>query len=99
MHSGSLRFISVAHTLLDSSLHLVSVSHGLSRIQVIIAGLEDEFTTKYSGWMNSGNADSMVALLPGFNDRDRTEGRLLIGAWYAFQPGTANYRKVIFSRQ
>jgi two-component sensor histidine kinase len=95
LNAAFLQVNSQAQYSLDSTLIIASRAHAVSAIPIITEGMNDAFCSKYSSWMNTGRADSMIALLPGFNAALRAEGQLLIGAWYAFQPGDRNYRTAI----
>jgi two-component sensor histidine kinase len=80
---------------LDSTL-LLSAGHlGSSRIPVIAEGLDTTFCDRYGGWITSGNVDSFIRILPAIRRPDQLKATWLIGAWYAFQPGPANYRKAV----
>ena len=80
---------------LDSTL-LLSAGHlGSSRIPVIAEGLDTAFCHRYGGWITSGHVDSFIRILPAIGHQDQLKATWLIGAWYAFQPGPANYSKAV----
>lgn len=95
LSAASLTVITQGRILLDSTVILSAQYRGMSRIPVITEGFDDTVGKRYAGWMNTGNVDSMVTALPGLDRNIRTPARLLVGAWYAFQPGAAHYRKAI----
>ncbi|TDW96359.1 two-component sensor histidine kinase [Dinghuibacter silviterrae] len=81
--------------LLDSTLILVSQYHGVSRSSVITEGFDDDFCARYAGWVRTGNVDSIIKVLPGLGGDIQTRVRILLGAWYAYQPGAEHYRMAI----
>jgi len=95
LNAADRQVLSYGHLSLDSTLIVICREHGLSPAPVVLEGMDDAFTRGYSRWMNTGHVDTLLALLPGLDAAGRAEGKLLIGAWYAFQPGPANYRKAI----
>ncbi len=80
---------------LDSALFLSAGRLGSSRIAVIAEGLDAAFCDRYGGWITSGNVDSFIRVLPAISRPDQLKATWLIGAWYAFQPGPANYHKAV----
>lgn len=95
LNAADRQVLNYGYLSLDSTLIVACREHGISPALVITEGMNDAFTTSYSRWMNTGYVDSLLALLPELDAAGRAEGTLLIGAWYAFQPGRANYRKAI----
>ncbi len=95
MSAASLTVITQGLILLDSTVILNAQYRSISRIPVITEGFDTTFCKQYAGWMKTGNVDSMVAALPRMDRNIRIPARLMVGAWYAFQPGTEHYRKAI----
>ncbi|HXB08072.1 MAG TPA: histidine kinase dimerization/phosphoacceptor domain -containing protein [Puia sp.] len=80
---------------LDTALLISSAHLGLNRIDVIAEGFDAVFCDRYGGWINTGNVDSFIRILPNLGSSDQVKAKWLIGAWYAFQPGASNYRKAV----
>jgi len=95
LNAADRQVLNYGHLSLDSTLIVICREYGMSPAPVITEGMNDAFTASHSRWMENGHVDSLLALLPGLDAPGRAEGKLLIGAWYAFQPGPANYRKAI----
>ncbi len=80
---------------LDSALLVSSKHHNFSRISVIAEGLDPQFCDRYGGWIVSDHVDSFIRIFPGIVGSEKLKAEWLAGAWYAFQPGSSNYRKAI----
>src|SRR5258708_29430771 len=72
---------------LDSSLVLVSRKSRLSRWTVITEGFGDGFTPANNTWVDAREPGVAVKRLPTLHGIDHAKLSLLIGAYYAFQPG------------
>src|SRR5579871_370087 len=92
LSAGATTVTSNAQILLDSSLSMSGRNYKISRAPVIMEGLDSLFCAKYANWMKTGNVDSMIERLSGLSKLDEPGVRLLIGAWYAYQPGAEHYR-------
>ncbi len=96
LRAADIQVNTEAQLSLDSTQILAARYFSISPVSVITEGMNDAFCASHSKWMDHGYVDSATALLPLMGAADRTELRLLIGAWFAFQPGNSNYRKAIF---
>lgn len=95
LSSAFYTVVSNAAVLLDSSLILYSKSLRLSRIPVITEGIDDPYCSTHCQWIDNGNVDSIKKELVSLTGVDLTRTLLLIGAYYAFQPGPSNYNTAI----
>lgn len=84
-----------AVVLLDSSLILAANGRKLSRVPVITEGIDDDYCRNNCSWIDRGKADSVINRLTGKENREEARSLLLLGAYYAFQPGAADYEKAI----
>lgn len=87
--------VSYASVLLDSSLLVYSRSLHLSRIKVITEGIDEDYCLEHCQWMDNGKVGIVKKELINLKGIDHTRMLLLIGAYYAFQPGPANYNIAI----
>lgn len=95
MSAASITVSTQGLILLDSTLILSAQYRSVSRVAVITETFDEAFCKQYAGWMKTGNVDSMVTVLPALEKNIRIPARLLVGAWYAFQPCAEYYRKAI----
>lgn len=93
--AAGVTVVTQGRVLLDSTLILSAGFSKMSRVPVITEGFDSALCTRYAGWMDTGNADSMAAAVQNLDKDVRTPVRILLGAWYAFQPGAVHYHKAI----
>ncbi|WEK37844.1 MAG: sensor histidine kinase [Candidatus Pseudobacter hemicellulosilyticus] len=72
----------------DSCLLLASRSLGLSRFSILAEGFGDEKLRHQSSWINQGAPGTGMQLLSGTTGKKQLQVLLLLGAYYAFQPGS-----------
>jgi two-component sensor histidine kinase len=95
LSSAYLQVINEASFSLDSALILASRFRHINPASVITEGMDERFCSLYGRWMSAAYVDSLVRLLPLSKEAARAQCRMLIGAWYDFQPGAGNYRKAL----
>ncbi|MBO9201956.1 MULTISPECIES: sensor histidine kinase [Niastella] len=86
----SSTFINVVHegqVDLDTSLLLASRSLGLSRFSMLAEGINDPGLFEQSGWIDRRDPGYGIRLLSKATGRKRLELLILLGAYYAFEPG------------
>jgi two-component system, sensor histidine kinase PdtaS len=95
LNSAFLYVVRVAGISIDSALILASRSHHMSRVPVITEGIDETWCPDHCQWMDIGKVDSIKSGLLRLQGADHARDLLLIGAYYAFQPGESNYRESI----
>ncbi|MCG2616191.1 ATP-binding protein [Terrimonas sp. NA20] len=75
----------------DTSLYLASRSIGLSRYPLLAEGLNDPELKAQSWWIDTHQPGTGVHLLSAATGQQRLKLLVLLGAYYAFEPG--NYRR------
>ena len=95
LNSAFVYVVRVARISMDSALILASRSHHMSRTPVITEGIDDAWCPNHCQWMDIGKVDSIKSGLLRLQGDDHARDLLLIGAYYAFQPGESNYRESI----
>jgi two-component sensor histidine kinase/tetratricopeptide (TPR) repeat protein len=93
--AANLQVSNQAGFSLDSALILVSGFRQINPAAVITEGFDQRFCSTYGRWLNAAHIHNLIQQLPAFSEADGAQARLLIGAWYDFQPGANNYRKAI----
>lgn len=86
----SSAFVTVAKEAtidLDSSLVITTKFHNLSRSGVISDGIDDGYAEKFCRWIDDRNTRIPQADILKLNGRPKARLMLLLGAYYAFQPG------------
>jgi two-component sensor histidine kinase len=87
--------VRVARISMDSTMILASRSHHMSRVPVITEGIDDGWCKDHCQWMDMEKVDSVKSGLVRVRGADHARDLLLIGAYYAFQPGEACYKEAI----
>jgi two-component sensor histidine kinase len=95
LNSAFIYVVRVARISMDSALILASRSHHMSRVPLITEGIDDGWCPDHCQWMDIGKVDSIKSGLRRLRSADHARDLLLIGAYYAFQPGESNYRESI----
>ena len=95
LNSAFVYVVRVARISMDSALILASRSHHMSRVPLITEGIDDAWCPDHCKWMDNGKVDSIKSGLRRLRSADYARDLLLIGAYYAFQPGENNYRESI----
>ncbi len=72
----------------DSCLYVASRSLGISRYLVLAEGIADAELRNESKWIDRHDPGEGVRLLAKTSGRKRLQSLLLLGAYYAFEPGT-----------
>ncbi|GAO44673.1 sensor histidine kinase [Flavihumibacter petaseus] len=72
----------------DTCLYLASRSLGLSRLPVLAEGIADGDLPRQTAWIDAQQPGTGVALLSSIKGRKRLPLLALLGAYYAFQPGS-----------
>ena len=75
----------------DTCLYLASRSLGLSRYPVLAEGIDDPAIQSQAKWIVNHQPDEGFKLLTKAKGRERLQWLILLGAYYAFEPG--NYDK------
>ncbi len=91
LSSGFNTVLRDARVDLDSSLFITSKRYKQSRVSTIAEGIDDAYTLKNCGWMDTGNIDSAKRQLAKMTGANHARLFLLIGAYYAFHPGFHQY--------
>ena len=95
LNSAFIYVVRVAGISIDSALILASRSHHMSRVPVITEGIDETWCQDHCQWMDIGKVDSVKSGLLRLRGADHARDLLLIGTYYAFQPGENNYRESI----
>ncbi len=95
LNSSFIYVVRVARISIDSTMILASRSHHMSRVPVITEGIDDGWCKDHCQWMDKGKVDSVKSGLVRERGTDHARDLLLIGAYYAFQPGEAYYKEAI----
>jgi two-component sensor histidine kinase len=73
---------------LDSCLYMASRSLGLSRFSILAEGIDDPELFSQSQWIDRGETGNGNRLLTQATGKKRLQLLLLLGSYYAFQPGS-----------
>ncbi len=95
LNSAFIYVVREARISIDSALILASRSHHMSIVPIITEGIDDAWCQDHCQWMDIGKVDSLKSGLWRLQGTDHARDLLLIGAYYAFQPGEINYRESI----
>lgn len=77
----------------DTCLYMASRSLGLSRLPVLAEGINDNQLLEQSQWMDKNNPGAGIRLLSTSTGKRHLQLLLLLGSYYAFQPGNYNRYK------
>ncbi|MFT3702173.1 MAG: sensor histidine kinase [Agriterribacter sp.] len=72
----------------DTCLYIAGRSLGLSRFPVLAEGIDDVALSEQSGWIDLQQPGTAVQLLSTTTGRKHLELLILLGAYYAFEPGS-----------
>lgn len=72
---------------LDRSLYIASRSLGLSRFSILAEGIDDSELFGQSQWIDRRDPGYGIRLLSNATGRKRLELLILLGSYYAFEPG------------
>jgi two-component system, sensor histidine kinase PdtaS len=81
------------HDSHDNCLYTASRSLGLSRFPVLAEGIGGRELFEQSKWIDQQDPDIGIGLLSKATGRKHLQLLILLGSFYAFQPGSSNYYK------
>ncbi|MDN3548863.1 tetratricopeptide repeat-containing sensor histidine kinase [Mucilaginibacter aquaedulcis] len=90
LSSGFLYVVKQARVDLDSTLMITSQRHGLSRIPIITEGFDKNYPLANCKWMDDNDTHQIITRLDLAEGKEHARLLLLLGAYYAFYPGTSN---------
>jgi len=75
----------------DSCMYVASRSIGISRFHILAEGIDDPGLFDQSTWMDQRDPGKGIRLLSAATGRQHLQWLILLGAYYAFEPG--NYHR------
>ena len=95
LNSAFIYVVRQAGISIDSALILACHSRHMSRVPIITEGIDDAWCPDHCQWMDKGKVDSVKSGLYRLGGYELARDLLLIGAYYSFQPGDAQYKEAI----